>query len=177
MESKTEDTVKDHQKLSETLSKVTLHFVWSQPSRKQTVDRFLRVMLGLCFMLAVKICVSSCVTIMPTIPRMDDKLDLVKMWVQQKILEQQISEKEIQMNSAASEAHNQKSIESKTGDFDVALVERDILPRDPKLALARFEEIYHSSGSPEALLGQAIALKTMAERMLPQQGYRAIYNG
>ena len=48
----------------------------------------------------------------------------------------------------------------------MALVEREILPRDPKLALARFEEIYHSSGSPEALLGQAIALKTMAERML-----------
>ena len=48
----------------------------------------------------------------------------------------------------------------------MALVEREILPRDPKLALARFEEIYHSSGSPEALLGQAIALKTMAERLL-----------
>ena len=70
-------------------------------------------MLGLYFLLAMRICVSSGVTIMPTIPRMDDKLDLVKMWVQQKILEQQISEKEIQMNSAASsEAHNQKSIES-----------------------------------------------------------------
>ena len=94
-----------------------------------------------------------------SIPKLNDKLDLVKLWVQQKVLEQKISNKESGI------------VPEVVGDFDEELtrIERTVLSKDPSQALERYEEIYKSSQSPKALLGQAIALKVMSDRLLGKE--------
>ena len=79
--------------------------------------------------------------------------------IAQKVLEQKISNKESGI------------VPEVVGDFDEELtrIERTVLSKDPSQALERYEEIYQSSQSPKALLGQAIALKVMSDRLLGKE--------